>query len=272
MARSATVRRSIDPLTSPIMLGRDIEPRVAAVLLRPFGYLLVSVVWVVLFLVCVATAVVALPAALSGTVGDAGLGASPAFHRSDTWMAFIVIPLVMAVLGCVGYLLILASLGNMLAALTLFARSLRPSFRHERLSASIRAAGGEAVGPATTAVTGVSLSLLPMRLTRWTKFVMIVQFNGWVINGPMFSIGSVWGALYVFTVGWVLWPATGVGLVVCGVVSAALAGILLWMIWQRRSVFPTVMPGALENSPYRWSWPNKPPVTKKRDRRTMPSS
>lgn len=260
MARRNPLPRVIDPLTGPLTLVPTHEPGRTAVILRPIGYLLIAVVWVVLFAAVLGVTVIALPAALHDSTAHGGLQAYPGFHRDDTWVAFIAIPMVMAVLGTISYLLILASLGNMLAALTLAARALRPSFRHEKLSISIRAAGGEAIGPASTAATGVSLSLLPVRLTRWTKIVMIVQFNGWLPNGSMFAIGSLWGALYIFTVGWVLWPATGIPLILCAVGSGVLAVGIVALIWRRRATFPAVMPSELENTAYRWSWPNKKPT------------
>lgn len=270
MAKRITLVRTIDPLTRPVTLVETPEPSSATVGLRPLGYLLVSVVWIVLFALVIGVTVIVLPAALGAATDGGGLQASPAFHRDDTWAAFIAIPAVMVVWGAISYFLVLGSLGNVLAALTLLVRSMRPSFRQERLSVSIRAAGGEAVGPASTAATGVSLSLLPTRLTRWTKVVMIIQFNGWLPNGSMFAIGSLWGALYIFTVGWSLWPATGIALVLCAIGSGLLAAALIVVVWRRRATFPAVMPGSLKNTAYRWSWPNTQPEERTRDARTVP--
>lgn len=270
MARGKPVTRTIAPLTRPLPLASTPEPGRRALCLRPFGYLLVFGLWLVLFALVLFVAIFLLPVALQGATGDGGLHAAPGFNRSDSGAAFVAIPIAGAVIGWISYFLIVGSLGNLLAAITLFVRSLQPGFRREGLSMSIRSVGGEAAGSPATAATGVSLSLLPVRLTRWSKIVMIIQFNGWIINAGTFAIGTLWGVLYVFTVGWVLWPATGTGFVLCALGSVVLAVVTAWLIWRRRSVFPTVMPGALKDSAYRWSWPNKSAPTATRDPKTFP--
>lgn len=256
MARARKAPRVFDPLRGPVYLARAVEPGAIRVALRPFGYLLVLLIWIALFVIAVVVALFALPLALQANDSAAGFQASPLFHRSDSWMAFIVIPLfLMPIFGAISYVLVLGSAGMMLASATLFGRSLRPSYGGERLSATLFGSRGELVG---TGVTQLALSLLPLRLTRWSKLVMIVQFNGWVPNGGTFVLGTIWGALYLFTVGWVEWPATGPAEVVCLIVSAALAVLLAVMVWRRRREFPRVMPGALAGTVYEWSWPNRP--------------
>jgi hypothetical protein len=247
---------AIDPLEKPVYLIPVVEPTAARRFGRVFAYFGMSMVWLAVVGVVVFGTIVALP----GALGDVGpLGSSPGFHRSDSWLAFIVIPFaVVPVAGYAAVFLMEASVGVFLAAATLFARSLNPAYRHEQLSMTVRSVGGEAVGPASTAVTGDALSLLPVRMTRWTKIVMIVQFNGWIINTNSIVIGYVWGCLYFFTVGWMLWPATGAGVPICAAVSALLAIWLVVTIWRRRRRYPTVMPTRLEGTVYENSWPNRP--------------
>jgi hypothetical protein len=235
------------------------EPAKATLALRPLGYLLMTLVWSCIFLMAVFALIIALPFWLSDGLGGGGLGAAPGFHRSDSWLAFIAIPVfVVPLLGCITVFAICASLGLALSAATLFVRSLLPSYRHERVSATIGSTGGEAVGPVSTAFTGVGLSLLPVRLTRWSKLLLILQFNGWIINGNLMMVGLAWGCCYVFSVGWMLWPATGAAVWVCAALSLLLAAWLVTELWRRRAAYAEVMPAQLRGTPYEYSWPNRP--------------
>lgn len=258
---------AIDPLRAPVYLVPPTRPTAAGRVGRVFGYLGMTLLWLLVLAVVVFATVFALPGALGG--GE-GLAASPMWHRSDTWLAPVVLLLVAAIIGYATVFTWLASLGLVLASATAFVRSLSPSYRNERLTITRRSSNGEAVGPITTAFTGVALSLLPVRMTRWAKVFMIVQFNGWIINGSSFVIGFGWGCLYLFTVGWLLWPASGAGLVVCAVVSIVVAGWLVFEIWRRRRRYPTVMPEALRGTVYELSWPNLAP--RPRPRRGVPAA
>jgi hypothetical protein len=251
----------MNPLTGPVHLSKPAEPGPVRRLLRPFGYLLILLVWIAVFATVVVITLFSLPLALQANDSAAGFQASPLFHRSDSWMAYFVVPLfLMPIFGSISYALVLASLGMMLASATLFARSLRPSYAHERLSATLFGSRTELIG---SGLTSPGLSLLPLRLTRWSKLVMIVQFNGWVVNGGTFVIGSLWGALYLFTVGWAEWPVSGTAMAVCVAITTVLSALLIVVVWRRRHDYPQVMPEAFNNTVYEWSWPNRPPRSSK---------
>jgi len=218
-----------------------------------------TLVWLVLFLVTTAITIVALPAALSATLDGGPLTDTPMFARSDWPATLIVIALVAApILGVVTLLLAAATVGVLLSAATLFVRSLNPRYRDERLSLSVWTRG-ETVGPASIAVTGATMSLLPIRMTRWSKAVTIMRFNGWIPNLSLFLLGVVWGLGYIGTVAWMLWPVHGITAVLCAVGTALVAAGLLAIAWARRRHYADVMPGSWRRSAYAASWPNRPP-------------
>ncbi|HWT33785.1 MAG TPA: hypothetical protein VN107_08470 [Microbacterium sp.] len=261
--RSKAPAGSIDALDEPVHLVPPVEPSPARLAGRVFAYLGLTVLWAVLLAIVLFATVAVLPGALG-----ADLGTSPFATRSDAWMGVLVVPLVLApIFGFITVFLVLATTGMTLSAATLFVRSLNPSYRHEQLSTTVKAVKGEAVGPVTTAYTGVAVSLLPVRLTRWAKVVMIIQFNGWIFNGSTLVLGYLWGLLYFFTLAWTLWPATGIAVPICAVITALLVIWLLITIWRRRRRYPEVMPSALEGTVYARSWPNRPAERKPAARR-----
>lgn len=266
MGVPARAADAIDPLLQPRYLVSANAPSSGRRVGRIFSYLGLTVLWIVLFAVAMFATVVALPAAISS---NGPLGESPAFHRSDTWIAFIVIPFIVApIMGVVAYFLAIATVGMFLTSATLFARSLSPAYRHEQLSTTITSVHGEAVGGISTAFTGVALSLIPVRLTRWAKVALIIQFNGWILNGNMLVLGTIWGWLYLFTFGWMTWPVTGTGLAVCVVISVLLLAWLVAAAWRGRRGFPQVMPEKLRGTIYEDSWPNRPEAKKTPARRS----
>jgi hypothetical protein len=251
-------------LREPTPLISPVPPRRAPLWTRPLGYGALTLVWLALFALSITVTLFALPLALIGASGDGELQHAPMFARSD-WPATVVViaVLVAPLIGILTMLLGCASLGTLLSAATLFVRSLRTRYRDERLSFSVWTRG-ETVGPATTALTGTATSLLPIRLTRWTKVVTIIRFNGWVINAGMFILGPVWGLGYFWTVGWTLWPARGAVAVGCAIGSVIAALLLLWLLWHRRRRYAAVMPGGWQKTPYGRSWPNRPDETSNR--------
>jgi hypothetical protein len=245
-------------LREPTAIVSRVPARRAPLWARPLGYGALTIVWLVLLLLSIAVTVLALPLALIGASGDGELQHAPMFARSD-WPATVVViaVLVAPLIGVLTMLLGCASLGTLLSAATLFVRSLRPRYRDERLSFSFWSRG-ETAGPVSTAFTGTATSLLPIRMTRWTKVVTIIRFNGWVINAGMFVLGPVWGIGYFWTVGWTLWPAEGAVAVVCAAGSGVVALLLLGLLWRRRHRYAEVMPGGWQDTPYGRSWPNRP--------------
>ena len=267
---TARAQSAIDPLTEPAYLVRVTEPSGGRRVGRIFGYLGLTVLWFVLLAVAVFATIVVLPAMLDSD--GTGLGASPGVQRSDAWLGLIIIPFLVApLIGIFAFFLVMATLGTVLTSATLFLRSLNPAYRHEQLSTTIKSVHGEAVGGVATAFTGVALSQLPVRLTRWTKILLIIQFNGWILNANMLVIGLLWGWLYFFTFGWMLWPATGAAVPVCVVVSILLLALLVVVAWRRRTQFAPVMPERLRGTAYERSWPNRP-AEKARTRRKPTSA
>jgi len=239
---------------------------------RPLGYGLMTIVWFALLVLGgVGACIVVLPTQLSG-IGDGRLAHAPMFDRSD-WLATVIVLFVVAapVLGAATYFLVLACLGITLSSATLFARSLRPRYRDERLSFSIWTRG-QSVGPMSTYFTGVTYSLVPIRITRWSKVVTIIRFNGFVVNGGHVVLGPLWGLGYFWTIGWMLWPAHGVALVICAAISALIAAALVALIWRRRHVFADAMPTPFERTVYGKSWPNRPPSRPRRRPRPRQST
>ncbi|NYG07970.1 ABC-type multidrug transport system fused ATPase/permease subunit [Phycicoccus badiiscoriae] len=249
---------AVDPLREPVFLVPAVPPSRARLVGRVFAYLGLTVLWLVLLAIALFATVAALPGAAGSATSDGGLAASHAFHRSDSWLAIIFIPLLVPLFGFVAVFLVQATFGMVLTSAMLFLRSLNPAYRHEQLSMTIRSSDGEAVGPALTAVTGVGLSLVPVRLTRLSKVATIIQFNGWIVNGSTFAIGFIWGLVYFFTITWTLWPATGTAAPICQVVTGLLGAWMLFEIWRRRHRYPGVMPAQLEGTAYERSWPNRP--------------
>lgn len=245
----------INDLRSPVYLASVVAPSAGARVGRVFGYLGLVVLWAAILAVGIFATILALPGAL-GAAGPEGLGDSQLFRHSDTWLA-VVLPLLALIFGAISVFVVTASLGALLAAATLFVRSLNPAYAGEQLSLSILTKDGEAVGPVSTAFTGVALSLIPVRLTRWTKIIVMIQFNAWLINGTLLLIGFLWGCTYLFTVGWMLWPVTGAGVIVCAVLSSLPLVGIVWVVWRRRARFAEVVPTGAENSVYLNSWPRR---------------
>lgn len=246
----------INDLRSPVYLANVVAPSPAARVGRIFGYLGLVVVWAAILAVGIFATVLALPGA-AGAAAPEGLSDSQLFRHSDTWLAVFVLPLLALIFGAISVFIVTASLGALLAAATLFVRSLNPAYAGEQLSLSILTKDGEAVGPESTAFTGVALSLIPVRLTRWTKIIVMIQFNAWLINSTLLLIGFLWGCTYLFAVGWMLWPVTGAGAVVCAVLSALPLVGIVWVVWRRRARFAEVVPTGAENSVYLNSWPRR---------------
>jgi hypothetical protein len=250
-------QRAYADLREPTPILARVPRRSAPWWTRPLGYGLMTVVWLALFLATTAITVLALPAAMASTLDGGPLTDAPMFARADWLPTVIVIALVAApVLGVITLLLAAATVGIALSAATLFVRSLRPRYRDERLSLSAWTRG-ETVGPASTAVTGATMSLVPIRMTRWSKAVTIVRFNGWIPNLNLLLLGVVWGLGYVGTVAWMLWPARGAAAVLCAIGSLLVAAGLLAIAWARRRHFARVMPASWARSRYAQSWPSR---------------
>jgi hypothetical protein len=223
---------------------------------RPLGYLSLTIVWVLLSLIALAVTVLVLPWRL--TVDGAGsLGESPGFHGNPVIGAVVVL-LLGPVVGAICAVVLCVTIGSALGSATYFCRSLLPSYRGERLTFTSFSQGAEATGPASLFGLRTAFSLIPVRLTRWTKIATVITAQGLVVNVTLWILGFWWGVFYVFTVGWMLWPAQGVAAVVCTIISVVLFAVFVYVVWRNRGTYADVMPAAYRGTPYERSWPNRP--------------
>ncbi|NYG07972.1 hypothetical protein BJ986_002459 [Phycicoccus badiiscoriae] len=231
-----------------------------AVVWRPLGYLTLTVVWVVLAVASLALAVLVLPWRLTGD-GAGPMGTSPGFAGSP--LRGVVVGLIIGpVIGAVSATFLCVSIGSALSSATYLGRSLLPAYRREKLSFTTFSQGAEATGPASMFGFRTAFSLIPVRLTRWTKIATLIAAQGQVVNVRLWVLGFWWGIFYVFTVGWMLWPAQGAASVVCTAVSVLLFAVLAYFVWRNRRNYPTIMPAAYRGTPYERSWPNRPVAQK----------
>lgn len=213
--------------------------------LRPFGYLLLSVVW--LALVGVGFFVwLALP---FGLASNGPLHLAPGITKlngnvSETVTACFAMLLSATVIGFVLMLATIAPICMFLLSLVYFKRSLTAEFANERLSTTFWTAeavgpvrlGGSALGmvPANSGIFAqyrpmmgkAAISLIPIRRSRLTKLLS---------TGMFFSlIPSWWSALssfplgvtYLLTVGWMLWPVTSPVAVTIWVIVTVIFAVL----------------------------------------------
>lgn len=161
-------------------------PSAAAVALRPFGYLLVGLVWTLLGLVILALGPGILVAvAADGSMELGGVWAGLAAQPGELVAFLLAVPLVVVIWGP-GVLWYLPAASWPLAALSFvyLTRSLQAGFAGERLSRTTRVGRGRTIGLPT--VGGVALSLQPVRETPTTRFLMRFYVSGWLPDGRMF--------------------------------------------------------------------------------------
>lgn len=222
---------------------------------RILGYLGLTVLWLLLAVIGLAVTLAVLPWRLA----DAGpLGDAPGVAGGKIVGGVIAVLIVGPVLGAVCGVIVTVTLGLFLSSATFFVRSLRPSYRTERLSFTARSLGTEATGPASSYGFSSAFSLLPVRLTRWSKIVAIFTSQGLVVNVTLWVLGAWWGWFYLFTVCWMLWPARGAAAVAWTGVSIALFAVFVFFVWRNRHQYPDNMPAALRGTAYERSWPNRP--------------
>lgn len=227
-----------------------------AVAWRPLGYLSLTILWAVLAVIALAVTLLVLPWRL--TADDPGpLGQSPGFH-GDAFIGAVIVLLLGPVLGAVCGVILCVTIGSALGSATYFGRSLLASYRGERLTFTSFSEGAEATGPASLFGLRTAFSLIPVRLTRWTKIVTLITAQGLVVNVTLWILGFWWGVFYLFTVGWMLWPAQGAAGVVCAIISVALFAAFAYAVWRNRGRYPDIMPAAYRGTPFERSWPNRP--------------
>jgi hypothetical protein len=216
--------------------------------LRPLGYLLVALVWTALGAVTLV-----LPAALPFGLwsSDHAFSSQEFVTGGDT--AITVLFLVFAAIVLVpllGYAFVALPLGTVSLAIlswTYVVRSLQPAYAAERLSST--GWSRDVIGPVTVGKT--ALSLLPVRLTPWTRFWTEVMFLGWRPGRGVLVAGIPYGLASFLVPGWLFWPVGAVGTVVWSIVTAALviATVVLVVREFRRRVSarrsaPRAVPGS----------------------------
>ncbi|AYG03071.1 hypothetical protein [Gryllotalpicola protaetiae] len=226
-----------------VAAGRDASsrPRVSplAVALRPFGYALVTVAWFVILLIAAALALCWF------VVPEGPLSAWPrlttdlAGDPKEAFAAIVVFALVLPLTWGLALTIVGMALGPFLLAALALSRSMRPSFRHEKLTGT-NLRYDTAGGPGA-AVTGVAISLLPRRHTPYSLWATRVNARAWIINFQSY-LGLVCLSyvefLLVFLFRWPLHNPVGIGVVV---IFAAAFGVLavgrLRAGWRRLQVF-----------------------------------
>lgn len=214
------------------------RPGMVSLVLRPFGYLLIGLVWSAIYLViwCMGPGIAAL-IALTNVV--------PELRDLDVWSQMwvrlvsspgelvvgilVLYPLLAVIWTLVLWTLPCCSLPLALLSFTYVKRSLQPRFAGEKLSFTSSASQGTTVG---VTATDVALSLQPVHRSRWTDMLMRFYMEGWQ---PSFSSmlatlpGALGYLLVLFAVGsdtvdWARW--------VLGVPAGVL--IVLSVVWLRR--------------------------------------
>jgi hypothetical protein len=228
------------------------KPSPTALVLRPVGYLLMTVLWI---------AIAVFPFVLGyGLIPSADLMShlyaawEPVEAQHLYWWEDLLgmdperrastIPMMVLMVGPVlglGFLGMIAfALYPMILLYGLaFLRSLNPRYRGDRLTYTTYAEKGSTFGPVT--LTGVSLSAIPTYETRFTRWVMRFYWYGWQPSGRMIlgmmpaGMGLLLGVLAVdlFTPA-PLRVASAVG----AVALAAVSVVVVRRDWRRR-YFPT---------------------------------
>lgn len=251
----ARTPHAVADLRHPVYLvGPDARmPARAAAPLRPWGYLAMTVLWAALDVIAWVIAFIGLAVPLLSP-----LGAQPGLQRMGVGGGIVLLVVAGSLVGTVGVILACGVTGLLLLNATFFVRSLRASYRGERLSISVHSVGAEAFGAASVAGFGTAFSAIPVRLTRGTKILTVVTSLGFVWNAEVWAVGVPWGLCTAFTGAWIAWPVQGAAAVgVCAAISAVLLLFTAGVVWRRRHAYPNVMPAALRGTAYEWSWPNR---------------
>jgi hypothetical protein len=195
--------------------------------LRPFGYLLVALVWTALGAVTLALPA-ALPVALWSTNPD--FSSQEFVTGGDTtvnvlFLVFTVVVLV-PLLGYVFVALPLASVPLAVLSWTYVGRSLLPGYANERLSST--GWSRNVIGPPTIGQT--ALSLLPVRLTPWTRFWTQLMLVGWRPSRGVLLAGIPYGLASFLVAGWLFWPVGAVAAVIWSIVTAALVVVAIVLV------------------------------------------
>lgn len=223
-------------------------PSAAERALRPLGYLVLAVLWTALGAVTLLLAA-ALPFALWSTNPDFSSREFVTGGDVAPTVLFLVFAIVVLVplLGYAFVALPLAAVPLAVLSWTYVVRSLRPAYAEERLSStgwSRNVIGPPALGP-------TALSLLPVRLTPWTRFWTGLMLLGWRPNRGVLLAGIPYGLASFLAAGWLFWPVGTVAAVLWTVVTAALvaaAVVLTARAYRARVSGPRPAPRAVPGS------------------------
>ncbi|GAA4178230.1 hypothetical protein [Gryllotalpicola koreensis] len=210
----------------------------AAVALRPLGYGLVTLLWLVIFCITVALAlcwVVVPPGQLSQRPG---LTTQLSGDLKETLAALVVLGLVLPFAWGFALCLVGMALGPLLLAGLAFSRSLRRSYRREKLTGTnLRY---DTLGGPGAAATGVAISLLPRRHTPYSLWATKLNARAW-IPGFQVYFGLVCLAYVEFLLVFLFrWPVHNpIGIVAIVIVAAAFLVLAVWRIaigWSRMRI------------------------------------
>ncbi|WP_423462452.1 hypothetical protein ACO229_18900 [Promicromonospora sp. MS192] len=221
------------------------RPGSASLALRPLGYLLIGLVWSAIWLLAVALLVGSVP--YLAFVDSDGLveGVGDRLSNPVEAVVFvgILLPILVAAVGAGGWYVLTASWPLAVLSFTYVLRALNTSYAGEKLSYTARAAWGSTIGPPT--VSGVALSLQPVRPTPFTDRVMRFYVAGWSLNGRMILAMLPAGAAWVTAVGALAPSVPEVLHVVFGALTVLLLGAS-WTLGVRafRASVPAASAGA----------------------------
>lgn len=203
------------------------RPGPASLALRPLGYLLIGLVWFAIWLLAVVLLVGSVPYLAYADSDGLVEGVGDRLSNPVEAVVFvgILLPILVAAVGAGGWYVLTASWPLAVLSFTYVLRALNPSNAGEKLSYTARAAWGSTIGPPT--VSGVALSLQPVRPTPFTDRVMRFYVAGWSLDGRMILAMLPAGAAWVTAVG-ALAPSVPE---VLHVVFGALTVLLLGASW-----------------------------------------
>ncbi|HEY0249370.1 MAG TPA: hypothetical protein VGC45_14035 [Gryllotalpicola sp.] len=201
-----------------------------SVFLRPFGYLGVTVVWFAIFAITVALAFcfwVVPPGELSHQHLTEDLQ-DPKNLIAGIVLLFGLLPFVWGLV----HMLVLMAAGPLLLAALAFARSLRPSYRNERLTGSVLRGDAAGLSPG-----GMAISLLPRRHTAYSRWATRLNVRAWLLDGSWY-LGLAWFGyvqyLLIYAVRWPLHNPFAIGVVVLFAAAFAVLGVRRLRVGWRR--------------------------------------
>jgi hypothetical protein len=183
--------------------------------LRSLGYLAVTVIWFVVFLLTVAVAFcfwVVPPGAVSTQQGILDKLQDPKDWVSGLVLVYVILPFVWGFV----HLLVLMALGPLLLAALAFWRSLLPRYAQEKLTGSVLRGDAAGLSPG-----GAAISLLPLRHTPYSRWATRLNVRAWLLDGSWY-LGLAWlGFVHFLLLAWFRWPIQNVVLIAVTVVLAA---------------------------------------------------